>query len=66
MREEGFVAEDAVEGGAGDGELAGGAELVAFVEVEDVLDMLLDNGVEREVVGTDGGVRLRGAVFGRG
>jgi hypothetical protein len=31
--EDGFVAEDAVEGGAGDGELAGGAELVAAVEV---------------------------------
>jgi hypothetical protein len=42
----GFGVEDAVEGGAGDAELAGAAEFVSFVEVEDVLDVLLDNGVE--------------------
>jgi len=63
LREEGFVAEDAVEGGAGDAELAGGAEFVAFVEVEDVLDVLLDDGVEGQVVRMGDGVRLRGAVF---
>ena len=45
-----MVAEDAVEGGAGDGELAGGAEFVAAVEVEDVLDVMADYGVEGEAV----------------
>jgi len=50
MREDGFVGEDAVEGGAADAELAGGAELVAAVEVEDVLDVMLDDGVEIESV----------------
>ena len=44
--EEGFVAQDAVEGGAADGELAGGAQLVAAVEVKDVLDVMVDDGVE--------------------
>jgi hypothetical protein len=63
LGEEGFVAEDAVEGGAGDAELAGGAEFVAFVKVEDVLDVLLDDGVEGQVVRMGDGVRLRGAVF---
>lgn len=66
MREEGFVAEDAVEGGAGDGELAGGAEFVAFIEVEDVLDVLLNDRIEAEVVGTGGGVGFGGTVFGGG
>jgi len=56
--EDGFVGEDAVEGGAGDGELAGGAELVAAVEVEDVLDVMADHGVEREVVDVSGGVEF--------
>jgi len=54
MRQDGFVAEDAVEGGAADAELAGGAELVAAVEVEDILDVVLNDGVEVE------GVRVRG------
>jgi hypothetical protein len=49
--EEGLVAEDAVEGGAADGELAGGAELVSAVEVEDILDVISDDGVEGEVIG---------------
>jgi hypothetical protein len=62
LGEEGFVAEDAVEGGAGDAELSGGAELVSLVEVEDVLDMLLDDGVERKVVGVGDGLGLQGAV----
>ena len=57
MVEQGFVAEDAVEGGAADGELAGGAEFVAAVEVEDVLDVMADDGVEGEVVGLAGGLR---------
>ena len=30
-------------------ELAGGAKFVAAVEVEDVLDVVLDDGVDREV-----------------
>ena len=54
MREDVFVSEDAVEGGAADAELAGGAEFVAAVEVEDVLDVMLNDGVEIE------GVRVRG------
>jgi hypothetical protein len=64
--EGGFVGENAVEGGAGDGELAGGAELVSLVEVEDVLDVLVDDGVEGEVFGVDRGVGLWGAVFAGG
>ena len=39
MREDGFIAEDAVEGGTADAELAGGAEFVATIEVEYGLDM---------------------------
>jgi hypothetical protein len=42
--------------------LAGGAEFVAFVKVEDVLDVLLDDGVEGQVVRMGDGVRLRGAI----
>jgi hypothetical protein len=53
--EEGFVAEDAVKGGAADGELTGGAELVAAVQVKDVLDVMADDGVERKVVRLTGG-----------
>ena len=52
--EEGFVGEDAVERGAGNGELAGGAEFVAAVEVEDILHVVADDGVEREVGGAGG------------
>ena len=59
MGEEVFVGEDAVEGGAADGELAGGAELVAPVEVEDILNMLADDGVEGEVGDAGGGVRFK-------
>ena len=59
MREDGFAAEDAVEGGAADAELAGGAELVAAVEVEDVLDVMLNDGVEVEGVGVRGRQELR-------
>jgi hypothetical protein len=50
-----FVAEDAVEGGAADAELAGGAELVAAVEVENILDVMLDDGIEVEAVGARAG-----------
>ena len=66
MREDGFVAEDAVEGGAADAELAGGAELVAAVEVEDVLHVMADDGVEGEVLGGGGRTaeRRAGAVDG--
>ena len=53
--EEGFVGEDAVEGGAADVEGAGGAEFIAAVEVEDVLDVMADDGVEGEVFGVRGG-----------
>jgi len=58
LGEEGLVAQDAVEGGAGDAELAGGAELVSAVEVEDVLDVMADDGVEGEAVGADDGLGL--------
>ncbi len=54
--EEVLVGKDAVEGGAADCELARGAELVAAVEVEDVLNMLANDSVEREV-GVGGGLR---------
>jgi len=47
--EDGLVAEDAIEGGAADAELAGGAEFVAPVEVEDGLDVMVDDGVEGKV-----------------
>jgi len=56
--EEAFVGEDAIEGGATDDELAGGAEFVATVEVEDEVNMLADDGVEREV-GDAGGLRVK-------
>ena len=59
-REDGFVAEDAIEGGAADAELAGGAELVAAVEVEDILDVMLDDGVEVEAVVADVEAQLGG------
>lgn len=49
MRECIFVAEDAVGGGAADAQLARGAELIAAIQVEDALDMVEDNHVEREV-----------------
>jgi len=57
--EEVFVGEDAVEGRAADGELARGAELVAAVEVEDKLNMMADDGVEGEVCGAGGGLRVK-------
>lgn len=44
----GFVGEDAVERGAADAELAGGAQLVAAVQVEHVLHVAADHFVERE------------------
>ena len=58
MGEEAFVAEDAVEGGTADAELARGAELVAAVEVEHVLDMVADDGVEGEIAELEGGLGL--------
>jgi hypothetical protein len=59
VRKDGFVGEDAVEGRAADVELAGGAEPVAAAELEDVFNMVADDGVEREIVGIDGGLRGR-------
>ena len=58
MGEEAFVAEDAVEGGTADAELASGAELVAAVEDEHVLDMVADDGVEGEIAELEGGLGL--------
>ena len=55
--EEAFVGEDAIEGGAADDELAGGAEFVAAVEIENKVDVLADDGVEREV-GDAGDLRV--------
>ncbi len=61
LGEEGFVAEDAVESGAADVELACGAELVAVVELQDVFDVVADDRVEGEIVHMGGGLgRLRG------
>jgi hypothetical protein len=70
--QEGLVAEDAVEGGAADGELTGGAEFVAAIEVEDVLDVIANDGVEGEIVwlacgqlvGMDVGFEGQGEVAG--
>ena len=58
VRQEILVGEDAVEGGAADGKLAGGAKLVAAVEVEDVLHMVANNGVEGEIGGAGDGLRV--------
>ncbi len=55
-----LVGKDAVEGGTGDVELAGGAELVAPIEVEHVLHVVADDGVEGEVVRPGDGLRLGG------
>jgi hypothetical protein len=68
-RKQRFVGEDAVEGGAGDVELAGGTELVAAVEVEHVLDVVADDGVEGEIVRAGDGLGLGGrgeGVVGQG
>ena len=46
--EDGFVGEDAVEGGAADAELSGGAEFVSVVDFEDGLDVMVDDGIEGE------------------
>ena len=54
--EEGFVTEDAVESRTADGELTGGAELVAAIEVKDVLDVMADDGVEGEAFRLVGGL----------
>ena len=54
--QDGLVGEDAIEGGTADLELAGGAELVAAVELKDELDVVTDDGVEREVFRIDGGL----------
>ena len=59
MRQDVFVGEDAVEGGAADAELAGGAELVAAVEFEDILDVMLNDGVEIEGVAVHGRLERR-------
>ena len=44
-----LVGEDAVEGGAGDGELPCGAEFVASIEVEHVLNVMADDRVQSEI-----------------
>ena len=59
VRENVFVAEDAVERGAADAELTSGAEFVAAVEVEDILDVVLNDGVEVEGVGVRCGLERR-------
>ncbi len=51
MGQDRFVAEDAVKGGATDLELPGGAELVAAIEFDNIVDMIANDGVEREVIG---------------
>lgn len=54
--EEALVGKDAIESGAADTELTGGTELVAAVKVEDVLNVMANDGVERDVTGTRGGM----------
>ncbi len=49
--EDGLVAQDAIEGGAADAELAGGAQLVAAVQVEHELHVMADDRIEAEVAG---------------
>jgi len=51
MRQQGFVAEDAVERGATDAELAGGAQFVAVVQVEHILHMMLNDGIQGQMRG---------------
>jgi hypothetical protein len=46
----GLVAQDAVEGGAADAELAGGAQLVAPVQVQDILHVLLNDRIQIQAV----------------
>ena len=46
---DGFSGEEAVQGGAADAELAGGAKLVVAVELEDELDVAMDGCVEAEI-----------------
>ena len=48
--EGGFAGEDAVEGGAADAELPGGAEFIASIEFQDELDVAMNDGVEVQVV----------------
>ena len=55
---EAFVAEDAVEGGAADAQLAGGAEFIATIEFEDELDVAMDDGVQGHVLGQGQGFSL--------
>jgi len=55
----GLVAQDTIKGGAADAELAGGAQLVAAVQVEHILHVMADDRIEAEVVGPAGGLRLR-------
>lgn len=56
LRQQAFVGQDAVKGGTADAELACGAELVAAIEIEHVLDMVANEGIEREVFRSRGGV----------
>jgi len=58
VSQDGFVAEDAVEGGAADAELAGGAELVAAVQVEHRLHVAADDRIQREVLRAKEGLQL--------
>ena len=55
--EDGFVGEDAVEGGAADAELSGGAEFVSVVDFEDGLDVMADDGIEGEAIDFEGGLK---------
>jgi hypothetical protein len=61
-----FCREEAVEGGAADAELAGGAQLVAAVEFEDELDVAVNGGVEGEVGGGRGIGGPRAGLSGAG
>ena len=64
--EQNFIGKDAIEGRTADGELTGGAKLVAAIEVEDVLDVLANDGVEGQVGRPRGGMNAGTRIEQRG
>ena len=64
MGEEIFVAEDAVERRSADLQLTGSAQLVAAVEIEHVLHVAADYGVQGQVGGESGSLRIEAGLIG--
>lgn len=54
VAQQALITQNAVEGGAADAELASGAELVATIQVEYVLDVMVNDIVEAKIVEADG------------